>query len=229
MQISFSDILPYALDALVIILPLISIIVGYVKGFTHIVLPFALTVLMLIVARCYAAPMAQFFTEHYFHNAAVESLTGYLSEKAAQGSASISQALPQYFQSIAESSGYTPDTLINAVSITDISEKIVTAAEPVFIIPMVTACIYMIFYALSKILSVILLKPAELLTKLPLVKQANKALGVIAGIILGTLRLGFFAAAVTVIISFLPESAFASAVSGTKLLSALTDAIIRFF
>lgn len=229
MQISFSDILPYALDALVIILPLISIIVGYVKGFTHIVLPFALTVLMLIVARCYAAPMAQFFTEHYFHNAAVESLTGYLNEKAAQGSASISQALPQYFQSIAESSGYTPDTLINAVSITDISEKIVTAAEPVFIIPMVTACIYMIFYALSKILSVILLKPAELLTKLPLVKQANKALGVIAGIILGTLRLGFFAAAVTVIISFLPESAFASAVSGTKLLSALTDAIIRFF
>ena len=229
MQSSNIQFLPYALDALVIILPLVSIIVGYVRGFTHIILPFALTVLMMIVARLYAAPMAHFFTDHYFHTAATESLTNYLTEKAAQGTASILQALPQYFSSLAESSGYTPDTLLSTVSIPDISEKIVTAAEPVFIIPVVTACIYMIFYAVSKLLSIILLKPADFLTKLPLIKQANKVLGVIAGVILGALRLGFFAAAVTVIISFLPESAFASAVADSKLLSALTDAIIKFF
>ncbi len=229
MQSSYSQFLPYALDALVIILPLISIIVGYVKGFTHIVLPFALTVLMMVVARLYAAPMAHFFTDRYFHEAATESLTNYLTEKAAQGTASISQALPQYFSSLAQSSGYTPDTLLSAVSIPDISEKIVTAAEPVFIIPVITVCVYMVFYAVSKLLSILLLKPADFLTKLPLVKQVNKVLGVIAGVILGALRLGFFAAAVTVIISFLPESAFASAVADTKLLSALTDAIIKFF
>ncbi len=229
MQVSFYQILPYALDALVIILPLISIIIGYTKGFTHIMLPFALTVLMLLVARFYASPIAHYLVDNYFHKSATEALTGFINEKAAQGAQSISQSLPQYFTSLAESSGYTPDTLISAVSIPDISEKIVTAAEPVFLIPVITACIYMIFYAVSKILGAILLKPADFLTKLPLVKQVNKALGFFAGVILGALRLGFFAAAAAVIISFLPDSAFSSAVAETKLLSAVTDAIINFF
>ena len=232
MQILMDNIkeyLPYILDALVIILPLVSIIAGLAKGFTGLVLPFALTVGFIIIARLYARPIADALTANLVHDEAVKHLASYLGRKLSQGTLTLSGALPQAAQALAEKAGYSPEALLNTDAIPAVSEKLVTAAEPVLIIPAVTVCVYICFYFAAKVLGAFLLIPAKALAKLPILKQVNKFLGFIAGVILGGLRLLIYSAAVAVAISFAPESTFAGAVENTQLLSAIAKEVINIF
>ena len=223
------EYLPYILDALIIILPLLAVVEGLIKGFTGLVLPFALVVGMVILARLYAGPMAQHITENFIHDAATERLSSFLSDKLSEGSLTLSQALPSFASEFISSAGYSPDSLISEQAIPQLSESIITAAQPAIIIPAVTAGIYICFYLIAKILGVILVKPTDAIAKLPILKQVNKTLGFVAGILLGGIRCLVLAAATSVVISFAPESAFASAVSKTKILSLLAQEIINLF
>ncbi len=232
MQILMENIkeyLPYILDALVIILPLVSVAVGLAKGFTGLVLPFALTVGFIIIARLYAHPIAQALTSEYFHDEAVKHLAAHLSEKLSRGTLTLKGALPEAFSGLIGSPGLGSDYLLSADAIPALSEKLVTAAEPAVIIPAVTVCVYICFYFAAKVFSAFLLKPAKAIAKLPLIKQADKFLGLIAGTVLGALRLFVYAAAVAVAISLASESSFSRAVTETQLLSVIANEVINIF
>ncbi len=223
------EYIPYILDALIFILPIVTLIVGYARGFTGLALPFVFTVLALVIARLYAAPFAEYLTEHYVHDYAAQRLASFLGEKVTEGFVDLTSALPSEAVELLKNSGIASSASLAEQSIPSFCESAVTAAEPVFIIPVVTVCVYIAFYFFSKLLSALLIKPAKLIARLPVIKQVNRFFGALFGALLGILRLGAYVAVMAVILRIFPSGSFAALISQTKTLTFLINKLFELF
>lgn len=219
------EYLPVLLDIALVLIPLASIVIGASRGFTKTVLPFALTIFFLLAARGYASPAAKRINSEFVHSRVESYIEERLENAAEDGVSTIENALPESFVTLAEKAGFTAGEAIKEDRIEIVSSQITSAAEKNLIIPALTFGVYVLFYIFSKILALIITGVVDIAAKLPVLKQANSLLGLVFGAVFGAVRCALFTGISALVCSFLPGSAYATAVSQTKLLSPLIEYI----
>ncbi len=221
--------LSYILDAFPIIVLALCIFNGRQKGFTKIILSLVATVICMIIAKEYANELAVGFTNQFIHERLVKGISEKIMLSIERGSGSLSNALPDLLVSCACALKLPVDHTLSGLpvsQINSISEQIAVYAEDILIVPLLTCICFIFSYLFAKLIAKIFIKLTDLITKLPLIKQVNRALGAFAGAIMGV-----FAAGITVLIivtaaSFFPDTPFSAGAEKAELLQLFYSKIL---
>ncbi len=203
----------------------VAVIVGRVKGFAGIILSAVAIIVCMILARTYAAPLAEAVTSKIIHTKLVESISKQLIEGIANGKTTISQILPGMFTSAAESGGMAADSSVTADAVKSISERIALSAESVAIIPLLTAVFFALVYIIAKLISRFFIKLSDLILKLPFIRQANNWLGAVFGGIVGLILAALSVLLIVSVSRMIPDSAFSVAVGKASLINLFYEKI----
>ncbi len=194
----------YLLDAVVILIFLLAVFVGYKRGFIKTVTGVVAFAAALIMVALVASPVAS-----WFYDATVEpSITATVDEKLAAAEESIAAPLDTAFDAL-------PTTVKNLLAQTGVTgadgleiapkeegdtlaSTIVGAVRPV-LLPLVEAVCSLILFLLTFVLVLLLLKVLDVVARLPLLRQLNKALGVVGGVVSGALWALFAVSVIQVI------------------------------
>ncbi len=221
--------LSYILDAFPIIVFVLCIFNGRQKGFTKIILSLVATVVCMMIAREYASELAVGFTNQFIHERLVKGISEKIMLSIENGSGSLSNALPDLLVRCASALEIPIDHTLSGLPISQInsvSERIAVYAEEILIIPLLTCICFVFSYFIAKFIAKIFIKLTDLITKLPLIKQVNQALGAFAGAIMGV-----FAAGITVLIiilaaRFFPDTPFSVGAEKAELLQLFYSKIL---
>ena len=217
--------LPYIITAIPFVVLAVAVIVGRVKGFAGIILSAVAIIVCMILARTYAAPLAEAVTSKIIHAKLIESISKQLIEGIASGKTTLSQILPGMFTAAAESGGMAADSSVTADAVKSISERIALSAESVAIIPLLTAVFFALVYIIAKLISRIFIKLSDLILKLPFIRQANNWLGAVFGGIVGLILAALSVLLIVSVSRMIPDSAFSVAVGKASLINLFYEKI----
>ncbi len=211
--------LPYIITAIPFVIFAAAIIVGRVKGFAGIVLSAIAVVVCMILARTYAAPLAEAVTSKIIHTKLIESISKQLIEGIANGKTTLSQILPGMLTSAAESTGMAGDLTVSADAVKSISAKIALSAENVAIIPLLTAVFFVLVYIAAKLISRLFIRLSDLILKLPFIRQANNWLGAVFGGVVGLILASLSVLLIVSVSRMIPDTAFSVAAGKANLIN----------
>lgn len=211
--------LPYIITAIPFVIFAAAIIVGRVKGFAGIVLSAIAVVVCMILARTYAAPLAEAVTSKIIHTKLIESISKQLIEGIANGKTTLSQILPGMLTSAAESTGMAGDLNVSADAVKSISAKIALSAENVAIIPLLTAVFFVLVYIAAKLISRLFIRLSDLILKLPFIRQANNWLGAVFGGVVGLILASLSVLLIVSVSRMIPDTAFSVAAGKASLIN----------
>lgn len=211
--------LPYIITAIPFVIFAAAIIVGRVKGFAGIVLSAIAVVVCMILARTYAAPLAEAVTTKVIHTKLIESISKQLIEGIANGKTTLSQILPGMLTSAAESTGMAGDLTVSADAVKSISAKIALSAENVAIIPLLTAVFFVLVYIAAKLISRLFIRLSDLILKLPFIRQANNWLGAVFGGVVGLILASLSVLLIVSVSRMIPDTAFSVAAGKANLIN----------
>lgn len=211
--------LPYIITAIPFVIFAAAIIVGRVKGFAGIVLSAIAVVVCMILARTYAAPLAEAVTSKIIHTKLIESISKQLIEGIANGKTTLSQILPGMLTSAAESTGMAGDLTVSADAVKSISAKIALSAEKVAIIPLLTAVFFVLVYIAAKLISRLFIRLSDLILKLPFIRQANNWLGAVFGGVVGLILASLSVLLIVSVSRMIPDTAFSVAAGKANLIN----------
>ncbi len=211
--------LPYIITAIPFVIFTAAIIVGRVKGFAGIVLSAIAVVVCMILARTYAAPLAEAVTSKIIHTKLIESISKQLIEGIANGKTTLSQILPGMLTSAAESTGMAGDLTVSADAVKSISAKIALSAENVAIIPLLTAVFFVLVYIAAKLISRLFIRLSDLILKLPFIRQANNWLGAVFGGVVGLILASLSVLLIVSVSRMIPDTAFSVAAGKANLIN----------
>lgn len=211
--------LPYIITAIPFVIFAAAIIVGRVKGFAGIVLSAIAVVVCMILARTYAAPLAEAVTTKVIHTKLIESISKQLIEGIANGKTTLSQILPGMLTSAAESTGMAGDFTVSADAVKSVSAKIALSAENVAIIPLLTAVFFVLVYIAAKLISRLFIRLSDLILKLPFIRQANNWLGAVFGGVVGLILASLSVLLIVSVSRMIPDTAFSVAAGKANLIN----------
>ena len=211
--------LPYIITAIPFVIFAAAIIVGRVKGFAGIVLSAIAVVVCMILARTYAAPLAEAVTSKIIHTKLIESISKQLIEGIANGKTTLSQILPGMLTSAAESTGMAGDFTVSADAVKSVSAKIALSAENVAIIPLLTAVFFVLVYIAAKLISRLFIRLSDLILKLPFIRQANNWLGAVFGGVVGLILASLSVLLIVSVSRMIPDTAFSVAAGKASLIN----------
>ncbi|MBR6361333.1 MAG: CvpA family protein [Clostridia bacterium] len=211
--------LPYIITAVPFVILAVAVIVGRVKGFAGIILSAAAIIACMILARAYAAPLAEAVTAKIIHPKLISSVSKQLIEGLANGKATVAQILPGMFTAAAESGGISAESAVTADAVKSISETISLSAEKIAIVPLLTAVFFALVYIIAKLISRIFIKLSDLILKLPFIRQANNWLGAVFGGITGLILAALSVLLIVSVSRMIPDSAFSVAVGKASLIN----------
>lgn len=217
------EYIPYIIDGLIIAIPVISLIIGHKRGFAAIVLPLAVTIGAMVLCRLYAQDIADKLTELYIHGSLTKSIATEISSGIVSGEATLSEALPQWLMAMAEKAGYSPAAASASIPVAEISESTAKYAENLIFTPLLICIIYITMYAGAKFAGRLLVKPADLIAKLPILRQSNNLLGAIFGFLSGLIRVAIVLIIVITVIMLADNKDINAVVDQTYILHFLTD------
>lgn len=226
---TLSEYLPIILDVIIVAIPLVYILVGKKKGFARIIIPLAVTIVFMAVGSAYAPVIAENTNDAVIHKQLTESIENKINSSIDNGLETIEDSLPAYMVDGAQSLGYERNALISQLKTDEASESIALYAERILIIPLLTAIVYFAMYAISKIIGRLLVKPADLIARLPGIRACNNILGAVAGAIQGVLLTLILLIIITVISAFAENTSLAKAISETHVLNYLLDKVQMLF
>ena len=209
--------LPLMIDAAIVLIFVIFVIIGRVRGFAYSVLSFASTVLCMVVAKIYASPVAVKLTETFLHNTLKEKITDRLAQGAEQGTATVLEALPGFLAQSARAAGFGSADIINSDILEQTAEKLTTSAEGIIVIPLLTCVIFVLLYIVSKFLSRLTLGLVDIITKLPLIKQIDRSMGAVVGALKGIVFVLLAVLISVTAVKFMPGTPFALACEKAEL------------
>ncbi len=220
---------PYIIDGVIILIPLVSMIMGFKKGFASIVLPLAATIGCLVLCKMYAGTIANEINTMFIHGQLTKFVSAEITNGIESEAATLSDSLPEWLLKMAQAAGFSANKAANTLPINEISEKTATTAESIIIIPVLICFIYVIAYIVSKLIGKILVKPANLIARLPLIKQSNKFFGGVLGLISGVIRLGIILLIAVTIVSLADNKEINALISQTHILQLAADKIQNIF
>ncbi len=222
------EYLPLILDGILILILVASIFDGRRKGFVKTVLSLAVTVISFVIAKEFAAPLADWINTNFIHDMGVQWLANLISDNITSGTQAVVDAIPQ---SVAEAVTAFANTKVEAlvsgvtdsVQITAVAEKIYTAAELAFINMFITAVSFLVIFAISKVVLSIGASLINGIFKLPLLKGINKFLGGLAGALKGAVAVGIVCLVLYASAGILADTPLYTAVNG----SVITQFVIQ--
>lgn len=220
---------PYIIDGIIILIPLVSMIAGFKKGFASIVLPLAATIGCLVLCKMYAGTIANEISTMFIHGQLTKFVSTEITNGIESGATTLSDSLPEWLLAMAQAAGFSANKATSSLPIDEISEKTATSAESIIIIPVIICLIYVIAYIVSRLIGRILVKPANLIAKLPLIKQSNKFLGGVLGLVSGAVRLGIILLIAVTVISLADNKEINALISQTHILQLAADKIQNIF
>ncbi len=186
----------YVLDAAVVLLFVLAVYIGHRRGFIKTVAGIAAFAVALVVASVLAAPLAGWtydtFVEPSLVTALEEQMTAAGSNISAQIGAAY-DAMPSLVQNLLAQFGVVDAGALEQLVWAGREEMSSSPTYLVFdavrsvLLPFVEALCSLVLFFMTNILAAILLRALDVVAKLPLLKQVNKTLGVVGGIVSGAL------------------------------------------
>ncbi len=201
----------YVLDAAVVLLFVLAVFIGHRRGFIKTVAGIAAFVVALVVASMFAAPLAG-----WIYGTFVEpSLTATLEEQMTAAGSNISaqigaayDAMPSLVQNLLAQTGIEDANALDQLIWTGREDMSSSPTHLVFdamrsvLLPFVEALCSLVLFFATNILAAILLRVLDVVAKLPLLKQVNKTLGFVGGVVSGALWVLVAVTAIQLIAAF---------------------------
>ena len=215
----------YILDGVMILIFLLSVLIGSKRGFIKTLSGVIAFAAALAVAMLLSGPVSAFLYDTLVAPSILstmeEQLTGVST--AAQSVSDALASLPPLVQNLLAQSGVTDaDTLMSSMSVGADGSLVQSIADVVrtAVLPLVEAICSLLLFLITRIVAGILLRGVDLVAKLPLLKQVNKALGAVAGVVSGVLWVLFAVSVVQVAAALgTADSTINTAVLGDTLLT----------
>ncbi len=223
------DTLALILDAVLVIVFVVTVLEGRHRGFTVTVLSFAVSIISLIIAKEYAQPIAVWLNENFVHDGLVKELTELINNNLSNGTQSVMASLPDYVVSAAESAGISLEGIVSRLSseasVGNAAAEMVTAVEKVVILPLITVVAFLIVFALGKAILGLGARIVGLAAKLPIIRGIDKTLGAVAGALKGVLAIAVVSLIFSAVASVFTDNEFSRAVAETAVLSRISDTV----
>lgn len=223
------DTLSLILDAVLVIIFVATVFEGRRKGFTVTVLSFAVSIISLIIAKEYAQPLSVWLNENFVHDGLVKELTELINTNLSNGTQSVIASLPDYVVNAAESAGISLEGLVGQLaseaSVGNAAAEMVTAAEKIIILPLITVVSFLVIFALGKAILGFGARVVGLAAKLPVIRSIDKTLGALAGALRGVLTLAVVSLILSAVASVFADNELSKAVTDTVLLSKISDTV----
>ena len=183
----------YLLDIVVILIFLLCVAIGRKRGFIKTVAGVVALVVALAVSAMFNAPVAE-----YIYNKTIEpAILSTVSEKVEQIEGSAKEQVENVYEGLsplvknmlAQTGIESADDLALSLPLeTDapIPETVAALIYPV-LLPLVKAICSLLLFLVAYIVASIVLRVLNVVAKLPILKQVNKTLGLIGGIVSGVL------------------------------------------
>ncbi len=183
----------YILDIVVILVFLLAVLVGYRRGFIKTMAGIVAFVLAIVVASMFAAPLATWsydtFVEPPISAAIEEQIAAAGNNITAQVDAAYT-ALPSLVQNLLAQAGIADAQALTQQLAGEYSTppvwRLMDVIRPL-VLPLVEAVCSLLLFIVTSIVAGLLLKVLDIVAKLPVLKQVNKSLGLLAGILSGLL------------------------------------------
>lgn len=227
------DFLPLILDGILIIIFASFIIDGRRKGFVKTVLSLAVTVISIVIAKEYAATLADWVNTNFVHEMGVQWLTKLISDNISSGTQAVAEMIPKAVsEAVTAFANTSVDSLLSGVAtdaqIAEAAEKIYIAAENSFINLFLTAVCFLVIFAISKAVLSIGASLINGIFKLPVLKGINKLLGGFAGAIKGVLAIGILCTVLYASAGIFADTPLYAAVNGSEITQFVWNIISSF-
>lgn len=184
----------YLLDAVVILIFLLCVWIGCKRGFIKTVTGIVAFLAALAVSALLSGSVAGLVYDKAIEPSIIETVDTQIEQSegtAIEGLGSAYQSLPDVVKNLLAQTGVeNVDDLAQKLMSMDtnvpVSENINAVVEPV-LLPLLKALCSLLLFFIVYILVLIVLRMLDLVAKLPLLKQVNKTLGLVGGIVSGAL------------------------------------------
>lgn len=183
----------YLLDAVVIIIFLLCVFIGHKRGFIKTVTGIVAFLAALAVSALLSGPAAEFIYEKAVEPSIVETVNTQLEQSegtAIESLDSAYQSLPAVVKNLLAQTGIEN---VDDLSIRlpmggngTMGHSFASVIEPTLLPLLKSLCSLLLFLLIYIVVSIVL-RALNIVAKLPLLKQVNKTLGLVGGIISGAL------------------------------------------
>ena len=183
----------YLLDAVVILIFLLCVFIGRKRGFIKTVAGIVAFLAALAVSMLLSGPVAGLVYDKAVEPSIVETVDTKLEETkgtAIEHLDNAYQSLPNMVKNLLAQAGVTDVNGLSDRLPTDGAETIghsVNAVVEPLLLPLIKALCSLVLFFIAYIAASIVLRVLNIIAKLPLLKQLNKTLGLVGGIVSGAL------------------------------------------
>lgn len=197
------------LDAIVLIIILVVAFITMKRGFVKSIIGLVSLVLALVIVSALSKPVATFLYDSMIDKPVQNSIVKQLDENDKKNDETVDtvwNSLPKFLTNTAENSGITTDSIgkiikkdaNNSEIAYDFSQNVVRPTAISIITFAVNIILFIVLTILFRLLSKVICK----LFKAPVLKQVNKALGLVLGVLKGIVIASLVCVAVSYIVSF---------------------------
>lgn len=205
----------YLLDGAIILVFVLAIWIGYKRGFVKTVAGLVAFLVAALLALLLSGPIAQAIYDSSVDPAVTSTINRYLEAGNATLEEGVDQALevlPDYVTNALANTGVQSGAdVVEKLSGTDesvpVAQRISEGVVAPVVLPLLKTICMLLLFLVVYIVATIVLKVLNVVAKLPLLKQLNQGLGLVAGAVSGALW-------VLVIVSVLQVLAAAGAADG---------------
>ena len=183
----------YLLDAVVILIFLLCVFIGHKRGFIKTVAGIVAFLAALAVSTLLSGPVAGLVYDKAVEPTVIETVeTQYEQVKGTEIEKlnNAYESLPTMVKNLLAQTGITDvDALTQKMPTgvdTSVSESVNAVVEPL-LLPLIKALCSLVLFFIAYIAASIVLRVLNIIAKLPLLKQLNKTLGLVGGIVSGAL------------------------------------------
>ena len=185
----------YVLDALVILVPVLCVWQGWRRGFVRTVSGLVALIAAVLVAAIFSGPMSDVLYAGAVEPKVTAALEAHVEGELLPTAEQLDSALdrfPAFVTALLEAEGMDSGAAIlkkvnaaptEAVAVDTIVERAVT---PV-VLPLVRLVCSVALFLLAYVIAMVLLRALNVMTNLPVIKQLNNVLGLLAGVVTGGL------------------------------------------
>ena len=218
-----------AIDVVFVAIVVISILLGRKKGFVRMILSLASLVASWLVADKFAPVLSQWLNDNLIRENLISLLAEKLTTIYENGSREILESIPDYIIKAAEFAGISPESVVSsAVEPSVMAENIFSACETTVVLPVLEVVTFVAIFIVASIVFALIIRIADKIFDLPVLKKLNKALGGVIGAIKGVCYAGFFGIGLNAVSFLTSDSKVTEAINGSyiqKFISFLIDKI----
>ena len=183
----------YLLDAVVILIFLLCVIIGHKRGFIKTVAGIVALIAALAVSSLLSAPLSEYVYDKTIEPTIVETVDtqmtqvkGNVTEKLAYTYESLPNIVKTLLNQTGIAGGEEFALSVPIYGSTPISQNIADMIRPI-LLPLINALCSLVLFFIAYIVASVILRLFNVVAKLPLLKQLNKSLGLLGGIVSGAL------------------------------------------